>query len=100
MSRPLPRYLEAHIVSDPLEIALAQRQAREDHARELVAAGRTPDADPQDLRGIPAIGRNVQGVIGGTDPFAETAHREYVSNLRRQRELPSERVASVSAANG
>lgn len=83
MSRPLPRYLEARIEADPLELALAQRQAREDHARELVAAGRTPMADPQNLRGIPAIGKNVAGVIGGTDPFAETANRERVANLRK-----------------
>ena len=68
MSRPLPRYLEARIEADPLELALAQRQAREDHARALVAAGRTPDADPQDLRGIPCIGRGVGGATGHSSP--------------------------------
>ena len=68
MSRPLPRYTEATVKADPLELALAQRQAKEDHARQMVAAGRTPDADPQDLRGIPCIARGVGGATRGSSP--------------------------------
>lgn len=82
MSRPLPRFTDQAIPTDPLEIALAQRQAREDHARAQVAAGNTPQADPQELRGIPCIAQGVGGTSPGTDPYNETAARE-TRNSRR-----------------
>lgn len=65
-ARILPRYSEQIVASDPLEIALAQREAQEQKAREDIAKGKTPDADPQDLRGIPVIAR---GVAGGQNPL-------------------------------
>ena len=68
MSRPLPRYLEPGVLTDPIELGLAQRAAQETAAREAVAAGRTPDADPQDLRGIPCIARGVGGATRGSSP--------------------------------
>lgn len=71
MSLPLPRFLETH-------------ETRREHARRLEQtvreAGsdlreRTIHVDPCDartLRGIPAIGRGVAGVINGTAPGAQT----------------------------
>lgn len=77
MSRPLPRFLEQTIQADPLELALAQRQAQQDEARRQVAAGRTPDADPQDLRGIPVIARGVGGTSPGTNPASQAERSDH-----------------------
>lgn len=68
MAQPLPRFLETH-------------QTRIDHARKLErvvreAGGNTTElhktahtaADSITLRGIPAVGRGVAGVIRGTNP--------------------------------
>lgn len=71
MSRLLPRYTEHTIEHDPIEIAIAQREAQEQAAREQVAAGNTPLADPQDLRGIPCIAHGVGGTSPGTNPLTE-----------------------------
>jgi hypothetical protein len=38
----------------------------------IKAGGYIPTFDPQDLRGIPAIGRNVTGAIPGTNPEGVT----------------------------
>lgn len=67
MSRPLPRFTQTTIATDPIEIAMAQRQAREDAARHAIAAG-APPADPADLRGIPCIAPGVGGTSPGTAP--------------------------------
>lgn len=68
MSRPLPRYLETHVQPCPLELALAQHDAQQAEARQQIAAGHTPDADPQDLRGIPCIARGVGGATAQSSP--------------------------------
>lgn len=48
----------------------------------------TKPGDPDALRGIPAIGMSVRGVIGGSDPFDETARRdEQARRLREKTEL-------------
>ena len=72
MSQPLPRYTDQRIETDPLEIMLAARQAREDAARQAIAQGKTLDADPTDLRGIPCIARGVGGTSPGTNPLTAT----------------------------
>lgn len=72
MSKPLPRYTQQKLETDPLEIMLAQRQAREEAARQAVAEGRAVDADPTDLRGIPCIARGVGGTSPGTNPLTAT----------------------------
>lgn len=71
-SFPLPRFLE-------------QRVEERQHARELVAVTNDLEADlrerkiyhdPADtltLRGIPAVGRGVAGVIRGTQPESAVA---------------------------
>lgn len=69
MSRPLPRFTEQAILHDPLEQHIAAMQAREAAAVAAVNAGRCLDANPQDLRGIPVIGRGVGGTSPGSDPF-------------------------------
>lgn len=69
MSRPLPRFTEAAITHDPLERMIAAMRQREADAIAAVNAGRPLDANPQDLRGIPVIGRGVQSTSPGTDPF-------------------------------
>lgn len=76
MSRILPRFTDPEIVSDPLAIALAQRQAREDAARAAIAAG-APPANPSDLRGIPVCGHGIGSTSPGTDPLAETIRRDH-----------------------
>ena len=68
MSRILPRYTDTAIQHDPLEILLAERQAETERARQAINAGHTPQADPQDLRGIPCIARGTGGTSPGTAP--------------------------------
>ncbi len=77
MSRPLPRFLEQRHTTDPLEIALAQREAQQAEARRQIAAGHTLDADPQDLRGIPCIARGVGGTSPGTNPATEAERNDH-----------------------
>jgi hypothetical protein len=69
VSRPLPRYTDHPIHHDPLETALAQREAQQAEIREAIANGHTPQADPADLRGIPVIARGVGGTSPGTNPY-------------------------------
>lgn len=68
-SLPLPRYTEQAVLHDPLERLIATMQAKEAEAVAAVNAGRCLDANPQDLRGIPVIGRGVGGTSPGSDPF-------------------------------
>ncbi len=63
MTQLLPRYTQPAIETDPLETMHAQHEAREAVLKEQIAKGRTPDADPRDLRGIPVIGRGVAGKV-------------------------------------
>ena len=58
------------IVVNPIEIQLARIEAQREAAREAVAKGHTPQADPADLRGIPCIARGVGGTSPGTNPAA------------------------------
>jgi len=55
-------------IIDPIEIELAKIEAERERAREAVAKGKTEDADPADLRGIPCIARGVGGTSPGTNP--------------------------------
>jgi hypothetical protein len=69
MSRLLPRYTDKAIAPpDPLEAHIAHLEAKEAAARDAVAKGFTPQADPVDLRGIPCIARGVGGTSPGTNP--------------------------------
>jgi hypothetical protein len=64
--------------------ALAAQQARlalEDTGPDLA----THYATAGELRGIPAIGRSVAGVIPYTDPYRETARREAEAQRLRER---------------
>jgi hypothetical protein len=74
MSRPLPRFTQHAITTDPLEHHIAAMRAREEQARAAVQAGHTPQADPQDLRGIPCIARGVGGTSPHTDPYLQMQH--------------------------
>lgn len=74
MSRPLPRFTEHAIHTDPLEHYLARQQAREEAARQAVAAGNVPLASPEDGRGIPLIARGIGGTSPGTDPYLHVQH--------------------------
>ena len=56
---------------DPLEVELARRAAEEAEIREQVANGYTPQADPEDLRGIPVQAKGVGGTSPGTDPLSQ-----------------------------
>lgn len=78
MSQPLPRFLQTHIILDPLELALAQREAQAEAARQALAAGATLDADPQDLRGIPCIARGVTGTATETTTLLRRIERETI----------------------
>ena len=62
---------------DPLEIALAQREARETEIREAVANGYTPQADSVELRGIPVQAKGVGGTSPGTNPLAEACRNDH-----------------------
>lgn len=75
MSQPLPRFTQEPITTDPLELELARREAAEQAARTAIAQGRTADADPADIRGIPCIARGVGGTSPGTNPLTETIRR-------------------------
>lgn len=80
--RILPRYTDHTIGQDPLEAMLAQHQARLETERAKAAEGRTPDADPADLRGIPCIARGVGGTSPGTDPLAALIRNEQLRSIR------------------
>lgn len=82
MSRPLPRFIETTIPTDPIEIAIAQRQAREHAAQAAIAAG-APPTDPADLRGIPCIARGVGGTSPGTNPLTSTIRTLMASSRMR-----------------
>ena len=56
-------------IVNPVEIELAKIEAQREQAREAVASGSAPQADPQDLRGIPCIARGVGGTSPGTNPW-------------------------------
>jgi len=68
--RLLPRFTQDAIEQDPLEALIAKREAQETATREAINNGHTPQADPQDLRGIPCIARGVGGTSPGTNPAA------------------------------
>ena len=56
-------------VVDPVEVELAKIEAQREQAKQDVARGKTQDADPVDLRGIPCIARGVGGTSPGTNPW-------------------------------
>ena len=74
MSRLRPRYTEQFIAADPLELAMAAQTAREEAARAKITAG-APTPDPQDLRGIPVVGRGIGGTSPGTNPLSEVCRQ-------------------------
>ena len=76
MRQPLPRYTQDPIHTDPLEHMLAQRQAREDQARQQIQQGTLPPHDPANLRGIPCIARGVGGTSPGTNPLNAVLNQE------------------------
>lgn len=75
MSRPLPRYLPDPTITDPLEAALAQRQARIDQARQQIINQAAELRQPLNPRGWPIAMRGVGGTSPGTDPYLETERR-------------------------
>ena len=62
---------------DPITIAISQRQAKEAEIREAVANGHTPQADPQELRGIPVQAKGVGGTSPGTNPLSEAIRNDH-----------------------
>ena len=74
MSRILPRFTDSAIAHDPLEIMLAQHEAKQTAAIQRIASG-APMADPSDLRGIPCLAKGVGGTSPHTDPLKETIYR-------------------------
>lgn len=73
MSRILPRYTDPQLTHDPLEILLAQRETAEQQARAAINAGRTPDANAAEHRGIPLIAHGIGGTQPGSSPHGEAA---------------------------
>lgn len=70
MSRPLPRYLpDDHAAWNRklAQILIGTGQPNPGPTHRIIG-GRSAEGDPQRLRGIPAIGRNVGGAIPGTRP--------------------------------
>jgi hypothetical protein len=76
MSRPLPRFTDQTLTTDPLEIMLAQREAEHTNAIQRIQTG-APMADPADLRGIPCIARGVGGTSPGTNPLTEVCRTDH-----------------------
>ena len=76
MSRILPRFTQQAIEHDPLEIAIAQAEARTLAAQDTIAAGTWLAPNPQDLRGIPCIANGVGGTSPGTDPLQTLIAKE------------------------
>ena len=72
MSRPLPRFTDQAIQHDPLEIILAQAEARRQTAIDQLNAGKNlADATDKDrIRGIPMQAKGIGGTSPGTDPLA------------------------------
>lgn len=97
--RLLPRYTQTPTTTDPLEHALAQRQAAITQARQAIANGHTPlDADPADLRGIPCIARGVGGTSPGTNPLTALIAAERLRSDRHTVALrPTHTLTSKSA---
>lgn len=83
--RTLPRYTDHAIEHDPLETMLAQHQARLEAERAKVAEGRTDEADPADLRGIPCIARGVSGTSPGTNPLHAVIKNHSIRKVRYNR---------------
>jgi hypothetical protein len=92
-ARLLPRYrpvgvLEQRARSRTQSTALLDELARDPDAKLPLREALTKPGDPDALRGIPAIGLSVRGVIGGTDPYDETARRDmHARRLREKTEL-------------
>lgn len=71
MSRPLPRFTDQAITTDPLEILLAQREAEQAKAREAINRQAAELRAPLNPRGWPIQTRGVGSTIQGTSPHAE-----------------------------
>ena len=71
MSQPLPRFLETHAsrVEHAKKLERVVRESAGDLRNERPKTSHTA-VDSISLRGIPAIGRGVAGVIHGTSPGA------------------------------
>lgn len=92
-ARLLPRYrpvgvLEQRARARTQAVVLLDEMAHDEHATLPLREALTKPGDPDALRGIPAIGLSVRGVIGGTDPYDETARRDmHTRRLREKTEL-------------
>lgn len=76
------RYLGISPVDhDPLEIAIAQREAREASIRQAIANGTYELRVPLNPRGWPIQTKGVSGTSPGTDPATEAVHSDH--RLRR-----------------
>lgn len=74
MSRPLPRFVDTSVAD---ERALA-RILRETGLPARAPSFTLAEASPQDLRGIPVIGRGVGGTSPGTDPLNEALRLDWL----------------------
>lgn len=92
-ARLLPRYrpvgvLEQRARSRVQAVVLLDELARDPDGKLPLREALTKPGDPDALRGIPAIGLSVRGVIRGTDPFDEAASRDrQARRLREKTEL-------------
>lgn len=84
MSRPLPRFTDHQLPTDPLETMLAQREAEIERARTKIAAGQWLAPDPVDIRGIPIQATGVGGTQPGTSPHGEAQAGHLDHRLRRR----------------
>lgn len=73
--RLLPRFTQTTTTADPLEIAAAAHQAREEAAQNAIAQQTTNLRQPLNPRGWPISTRGVGGTSPGTDPLTETIRR-------------------------
>ena len=76
MSRILPRFTDQTIHHDPLEIHLAQLEAKRQATINAMNTRNYATPDPTNLRGIPCIARGVGGTQPGSNPLSETVARE------------------------
>jgi hypothetical protein len=76
------RYLGVDPIDhDPLEIAIAQREAREASIRQAIANGTYDIRQPLNPRGWPIQTKGVSSTSPGTDPAREAERRDH--RLRR-----------------
>ncbi len=87
VSRSLPRFNTYHEkAADQRKLTKILAEATDEAAPPKRVAGARSGGDEKALRGLPAIGRGVSGVIPGTSPLHAVIHNEMrVSKPRRNR---------------